>query len=103
MGKKRPYQERVIRRAREVFRLSRRLAEAIYYASKSMCNVRIGEVMGISPRTVEGHLAKVYVKMGVRSRVEAVLEFERKVASMEPPDDFEGDDKEGQDQPPAPG
>jgi DNA-binding NarL/FixJ family response regulator len=33
---------------------------------------RIGTRLGISPRTVEAHVAKVYRKLGVRTRVQAV-------------------------------
>jgi DNA-binding CsgD family transcriptional regulator len=32
----------------------------------------LGRRLGISPRTVESHLSKLYRKLGVRTRVQAV-------------------------------
>jgi DNA-binding CsgD family transcriptional regulator len=33
---------------------------------------QVGNRLGISPRTVETHVAKLYRKLGVRTRVQAV-------------------------------
>ena len=33
---------------------------------------QVGRRLGISPRTVETHVAKLYRKLGVRTRVQAV-------------------------------
>jgi DNA-binding NarL/FixJ family response regulator len=52
--------------------LSQRELDVLRLASGGMSNRRIGESLGISDRTVQGHLANVFLKLGVSSRTEAV-------------------------------
>jgi DNA-binding NarL/FixJ family response regulator len=52
--------------------LSHRELDVLKLASGGMSNRRIGEALGISDRTVQGHLASVYHKLRVNSRTEAV-------------------------------
>jgi DNA-binding CsgD family transcriptional regulator len=40
--------------------------------SQGLTTRQIGGRLGISPRTVETHVSKLYRKLGVRSRVQAV-------------------------------
>ncbi|MFQ6000890.1 MAG: response regulator, partial [Anaerolineae bacterium] len=47
--------------------------EVLRLAGKGLTNRAIGLELGISDRTVQGHLAKVYSKLHVNSRTEAVL------------------------------
>lgn len=53
--------------------LSHREREVLELASKGFRNKAIADTLGISVRTVEGHLNSVFAKFGVSSRVEAVL------------------------------
>lgn len=45
-------------------------------------NRLIGLQLGISPRTVESHLAHVYDKLGIRTRVELAAEAARRSATI---------------------
>jgi DNA-binding NarL/FixJ family response regulator len=47
-------------------------------AAKGLTNKAIGRTLGISDRTVQGHLANIYGKLGVGSRTEAVTEALRR-------------------------
>ena len=40
--------------------------------SRRVTMQQVGTRLGISPRTVETHVAKLYRKLGVRTRVQAV-------------------------------
>ena len=53
--------------------LSPREQEVIKLAAKGLRNKAISEKLNISNRTVEGHLNSIFGKLGVSSRVEAVL------------------------------
>jgi DNA-binding NarL/FixJ family response regulator len=41
--------------------------------AKGQTNKAIGSVLGISARTVQGHLAKIFDKLEAESRTEAVM------------------------------
>jgi len=47
--------------------------EVLRLAGKGLTNRAIGQELGISDRTVQGHLARVYQKLQVGSRTEAVM------------------------------
>ena len=47
--------------------------EVLRLAGKGLTNKAIGQALGISDRTVQGHLARVYQKLQVSTRTEAVL------------------------------
>lgn len=53
--------------------LTRRELEVLRLAARGLTNQAIGAELGISDRTVQGHLANVYAKLGVGTRTEAVL------------------------------
>lgn len=57
-----------------VERLSARELEVLRLAARGMTNREIGQALSISHRTVQGHLANLYSKLGVSSRTEAVTE-----------------------------
>ncbi len=57
-----------------VERLSARELEVLRLAARGMTNREIGQALSISHRTVQGHLANLYGKLGVSSRTEAVAE-----------------------------
>ena len=53
--------------------LSERELEVLRYAAKGLGNRQIAAALGISDRTVQGHLANIYEKLHVSTRTEAVL------------------------------
>jgi DNA-binding NarL/FixJ family response regulator len=67
---------RLARRAREgeavAAGLTRRERQVLGLLAEGHTMQRIATQLGISPRTVEAHVAKVYRKLGVRTRVQAV-------------------------------
>lgn len=54
--------------------LTEREIEVLHLAAKGLTNKAIGQALGISDRTVQGHLANIYGKLGAGSRTEAVTE-----------------------------
>jgi two-component system, NarL family, response regulator YdfI len=52
--------------------LTQREREILGYISNGLTMHQIGTRLGISPRTVETHVAKLYRKLGARTRVQAV-------------------------------
>jgi DNA-binding CsgD family transcriptional regulator len=54
-------------------RLSLRQLECLAWAQEGKSAGDIGQILGISGRTVEGHLAKACDALGVRTRMQAVL------------------------------
>lgn len=54
-------------------RLSSREVEVLRCAAKGRSNREIGEMLEISVRTVQGHLVKIFSKLHVASRTEAVI------------------------------
>ena len=53
--------------------LTDRELEVLSLAAKGFTNKAIGVQLGISDRTVQGHLAKIYAKLQASSRTEAVM------------------------------
>lgn len=54
-------------------RLSERQLECLAWTQEGKSAGVIGQILGISGRTVEGHLAKACDALGVRTRVQAVV------------------------------
>ena len=54
--------------------LTEREIEVLELAAKGLTNKAIGQALAISDRTVQGHLANIYGKLGAGSRTEAVTE-----------------------------
>ncbi len=54
-------------------KLTERQLECLYWTQQGKSAGDIGLILGISPRTVEGHLAKACRILGVRTRLQAVL------------------------------
>ena len=53
---------------REQFGLTNREAEILMWVAYGKTNRQIGEVLAISPRTVNKHLDHVFIKLGVETR-----------------------------------
>lgn len=58
--------------ADQVEPLSEREIDVLRLAAEGLTNKAIGQTLQISDRTVQGHLASIYGKLGVASRTEAV-------------------------------
>lgn len=52
--------------------LTEREHDILQWAARGLTNKGIGAQLSISDRTVQGHLASIYAKLGVNSRTEAV-------------------------------
>jgi DNA-binding NarL/FixJ family response regulator len=64
--------------AQQVESLTERELDVLRLAAQGKTNRAIGSELGISHRTVQGHLASVYGKLDVSSRTEAVTEAVRR-------------------------
>jgi two-component system response regulator DegU len=58
--------------------LTERELEVLRLVSQGLTNRGVGQRLGISHRTVQGHLANIYVKLRVHGRTEAVTEALRR-------------------------
>lgn len=56
---------------RQALGLTSREAEVLLWLSRGKSNRDIGQILGISPRTVNKHLEQVFVKLGVENRASA--------------------------------
>jgi DNA-binding NarL/FixJ family response regulator len=57
-----------------------RESEVLLWLSRGKSNREIGEILGISPRTVNKHLEQVFVKLGVENRASAAARAARLLA-----------------------
>lgn len=55
------------------FGLTAREAEVLLWIARGKANKDIGEILGLSPRTVNKHLEQIYVKLGVENRASAAV------------------------------
>jgi DNA-binding NarL/FixJ family response regulator len=62
------------------FILTAREAEVLLWVSRGKANRDIGEILDISPRTVNKHLEQVFVKLGVENRAAAAAAAVRTLA-----------------------
>lgn len=51
--------------------LTLREAEVLVWLARGKANRDIGEILGLSPRTVNKHLEQIYAKIGVENRAAA--------------------------------
>ena len=58
---------------RSSFGLTAREAEVLLWIGRGKTNKDIGEILGLSPRTVNKHLEQIYAKLGVENRASAAL------------------------------
>ena len=58
---------------RQHFTLTPREAEVLLWIAKGKSNRDIGEILGLSARTVTKHLEQIYVKLGVENRASAAV------------------------------
>lgn len=62
-----------VSRLRAGFGLTAREAEVLLWIGRGKANKDIGEILGLSPRTVNKHLEQIYVKLGVENRASAAV------------------------------
>ena len=67
------YCELLLRELGEVPVLSTREVEVLTWVAHGKTNALIGEILGISSHTVDAHLRRVYLKLGVADRISAAL------------------------------
>ncbi len=58
---------------RQHFSLTHRESEVLLWIAKGKSNRDIGEILGLSSRTVNKHLEQIYVKLGVENRASAAV------------------------------
>jgi len=60
-------------RLKQHFSLTSRESEVLAWIAKGKANRDIGEILGLSARTVNKHLEQIYVKLGVENRASAAV------------------------------
>lgn len=60
-------------RLKQHFSLTARESEVLAWIAKGKSNRDIGEILGLSARTVNKHLEQIYVKLGVENRASAAV------------------------------
>lgn len=58
---------------RQHFGLTHRESEVLLWIGRGKSNKDIGDILGLSPRTVNKHLEQVYAKLGVENRASAAI------------------------------
>ncbi|ODT69624.1 MAG: DNA-binding response regulator [Pelagibacterium sp. SCN 63-23] len=58
---------------RQAFGLTQRESEVLLWIARGKSNRDIGDILGLSPRTVNKHLEQVYTKLGVENRASAAI------------------------------
>lgn len=58
---------------RHSFGLTQRESEVLLWIARGKSNKDIGDILGLSPRTVNKHLEQVYTKLGVENRASAAI------------------------------
>lgn len=58
---------------RRQFSVTQREAEVLLWIARGKSNRDIGEILGLSPRTVNKHLEQIYQKLGVENRASAAI------------------------------
>lgn len=66
-------EEGQVRALQVEFQLTQREAEVLIWIAKGKSNKDIGEILNLSPRTVNKHLEQIFVKLGVENRASAAV------------------------------
>jgi DNA-binding response OmpR family regulator/DNA-binding CsgD family transcriptional regulator len=66
---------------RQQFGLTQRESEVLLWIARGKSNRDIGEILGLSPRTVNKHLEQVYAKLGVENRASAAIKAVQHIQS----------------------
>ena len=68
----RPYLAKLYQKASALSALTQREAEVLRWVAAGKSDAQIGAILGISARTVQKHLQRIYEKLGVENRTAAV-------------------------------
>jgi DNA-binding CsgD family transcriptional regulator len=68
------------RMLQQTLSLTSRESEVLLWISRGKSNREIGEILTISPRTVNKHLEQIFVKLGVENRASAAARAVRTLA-----------------------
>jgi DNA-binding NarL/FixJ family response regulator len=68
------------RQLQQTLSLTTRESEVLLWISRGKANREIGEILAISPRTVNKHLEQIFVKLGVENRASAAARAIRALA-----------------------
>ena len=63
--------------------LSNREGEVLSWLQQGMSNKEIALALGISPRTIQKHLQRIYVHLDVSTRTEAIVRMQRGSRDMQ--------------------
>lgn len=74
----------VMQAMRDIFALTLREAEVLYWVVKGKTNKDVGDILGSSPMTVKKHLERVFVKLGVETRTAAAGKATARIAQLQP-------------------
>lgn len=66
----------------ERFLLTEREAEVLFWLTRGKTNADIGQILGLSKRTVNKHLEQVFQKMGVDNRTAAAVTADRALSAV---------------------
>lgn len=67
---------------RQHFGLTQRESEVLLWIARGKSNRDIGDILGLSPRTVNKHLEQVYAKLGVENRASAAIKAIQSMQAM---------------------
>jgi DNA-binding response OmpR family regulator len=67
---------------RQHFPLTNRESEVLQWIAKGKSNRDIGEILGLSARTVNKHLEQIYIKLGVENRASAAVKAAQVLLEM---------------------
>ncbi len=68
---------------RQIFGLTQRESEVLLWIARGKSNRDIGDILGLSPRTVNKHLEQVYAKLGVENRASAAIKATHALQPLE--------------------
>lgn len=66
----------------QAFHLTEREAEVLEWLAQGKTNTDIGQILNLSPRTVNKHLEQVFQKMGVDNRTAAAVMADRRLGGL---------------------
>jgi LuxR family quorum sensing-dependent transcriptional regulator len=69
---------KIVRGGRPDVRLTPRQLECLKWVGEGKSSVDIASILGIAPATVDGHIADACMRLGVRTRIQAIVEVYRR-------------------------